>query len=82
MPHFKTNDKNLLKIPAGWLIENTGLKGKLFGHISIYENNALVLVNDGFATCADVSRVRDEITKSVFEKFGIKLETEPEFIKN
>ena len=75
-------DSKFVKIPAGWLIENAELKGKLFGHISIYKNNALVLVNDGMATYDDVIHVRDEIIKIVFKKFDITLETEPEFIKN
>lgn len=75
-------DEKFVKIPAGWLIENSELKAKSFGHISIYENNALVLVNDGMATCGDVIHARDEIIKIVFEKFGITLETEPEFVKN
>jgi UDP-N-acetylmuramate dehydrogenase len=78
---FPVDDK-FTKIPAGWLIENAGLKDQSFGHISIYENNALVLTNDGEATSADVMQTRDEIIKRVFEKFGITLETEPEFVKN
>ncbi|MFA7315681.1 MAG: UDP-N-acetylmuramate dehydrogenase [Candidatus Paceibacterota bacterium] len=79
MPSFDVGN-NLVKIPAGWLIENAGLKGKDFGVISTYANNALVLVNNGQATRADIERVRDEITKTIFEKFGITLEQEPEFI--
>ncbi len=68
------------KVPAGWLIENTGLKGHDFGPISVYANNALVLVNNGSATRADVEQVRDEIVNTVFQKFGITLEAEPEFV--
>jgi UDP-N-acetylmuramate dehydrogenase len=79
MPSFDVGDGNV-KIPAGWLIENAGLKGKDFGMISTYANNALVLVNNGQATRADIERVRDEIIKTVFDKFGITLEQEPEMI--
>lgn len=79
MPSFDVGN-NLVKIPAGWLIENAGLKGKDFGVISTYANNALVLVNNGQATRADIERVRDEIVKIVFEKFGITLRQEPEFL--
>ncbi|MES2930956.1 MAG: UDP-N-acetylenolpyruvoylglucosamine reductase, partial [Patescibacteria group bacterium] len=68
------------KVPAGWLIENAGLKGKSFGPISTYKNNALVLVNNGNATFADVEKARNEIIKEVRNKFGIILETEPEFV--
>ena len=76
---FPVNDKET-KVPSGFLIEQAGLKGKSFGPISSYIHNAVVLVNNGGATRADVERVRDEITKIIFEKFGIKLETEPEFV--
>lgn len=74
-------ENDFVKIPAGWLIENTGLKGKDFGHISTYKNNALVFVNDGEATFKDIISARDEIIKKVYEKFSITLETEPEFVK-
>lgn len=71
---------DLVKVPAGFLIETAGLKGKDFGSISIYKNNALVLVNNGSATRGDVTKVKDEIIKIVYEKFGITLEPEPEFV--
>ena len=70
-----------VKIPAGWLIENAGLKGHNFGHVSVYEKNALVLVNNGGATGQDFANARDQIIKIVFDKFGITLEQEPEIIK-
>lgn len=73
-------DENSIKIPAGWLIENVGLKDKDFGPIRTYKYNALVLVNNGNATRSDVMQVKDEIIKTVFDKFGIKIETEPEFV--
>ncbi len=73
-------DDAYTKVPAGWLIEQVGLKGKDFGSISIYKNNALVLVNNGNATFSDVAYTRDHIIKTVFDKFGIRLETEPEFV--
>lgn len=75
---FPVNEKET-KVPSGFLIETAGLKGKNFGTISSYSRNAMVLVNNGGATRADVECVRDEITQIIFEKFGIKLETEPEF---
>jgi UDP-N-acetylmuramate dehydrogenase len=79
IPLFTINE-NYTKIPAGFLIENVGLKGCDFGSISTYINNALVLVNNGKATRADVDNVKDQIIKKVFDKFGIILETEPEFV--
>jgi len=73
-------DEKLAKIPAGWLIENAGLKGKSFGKISVYKKNALVLVNTGNATSEDIISARNEIVKIVEQKFGITLEQEPEII--
>jgi UDP-N-acetylmuramate dehydrogenase len=68
------------KVPAGWLIEHAGLKGKDFGTVSVYPNNALVLVNNGHATRADITRVKDTVIKSVQDAFGITLDAEPEFV--
>ena len=73
-------DENHFKVPSGFLIEKAGLKGKNFGTISSYANNAMVLVNNGGATRADVERVRDEIIKIISDKFGVTLEAEPEFV--
>jgi len=73
-------NNDTVKIPAGWLIEEAGLKGKSFGKISIYDKNALVLVNNGDATKDDLMKAKNEIVKIVEEKFGITLEQEPEMI--
>ena len=73
-------DDEYVKIPAGWLIEQAGLKGKNFGNISVYDKNALVLVNNGKATQSDLLRAKDEIIKTVESKFGIILEQEPEIL--
>lgn len=76
---FPIND-NLIKVPAGWLIENAGLKGKSFGSISVYDKNALILVNNGGAKQIDVENVKNKIVKVVQDKFGIILEQEPEVV--
>jgi UDP-N-acetylmuramate dehydrogenase len=73
-------DEKFTKIPAGWLIENAGLKGKSFGNISVYDKNALVLVNNGNATKEDLLNAKNEIIRIVNEKFEITLEQEPEII--
>lgn len=73
-------DETHIKVPAGWLIENAGLKGKSFGKVSVYNKNALVLINEGDATQKDVMKARDEIIKIVLDKFGIILEQEPEMM--
>lgn len=69
-----------IKIPTGWLIEKAGLKGQSFGQISIYEKNALVLVNKGGASSQDVVNVSNKIKDIVKEKFGVELEIEPGFV--
>lgn len=73
-------DENNTKIPAGWLIEQSGLKGKSFGKITVYAKNALILTNTGEATQTDVENAKNEIVKIVKEKFDIVLEQEPEVI--
>ncbi|MEI6660126.1 MAG: UDP-N-acetylmuramate dehydrogenase [bacterium] len=73
-------DSEHSKVPAGFLIEACGLKGINFGKVSVYPNNAMVLVNEGGALRSDIEHTRDEIIKAVYEKFGLKIETEPEFI--
>ncbi len=72
--------ESFVKIPAGWLLEQSGLKGKSFGSVSVYDKNALVLVNNGDATFTDLENVKNQIIQTVYDKFGITLEPEPEFV--
>jgi UDP-N-acetylmuramate dehydrogenase len=65
-----------VKVPAGWLIEQAGFKGKRFGDAGIHKNQALVLVNYGNATGQEILAVSKDIQKTVFEKFGINIEAE------
>ena len=76
---FPIDERNT-KIPAGWLIENAGLKGKSFGKVAVYNKNALVLINTGGATKEDIIKTKNEIIKIVQDKFGIILEQEPEVV--
>jgi UDP-N-acetylmuramate dehydrogenase len=70
----------LIKVPAGWLIEKTGWKGRSLGPAAVYEKQALVLVNKGGATGADIKRLADTIIEDVRQKFGITLSTEVNYI--
>lgn len=72
--------ETLSKVGAGSLIDTMGWKGKSFGTISIYKNNALVLVNEGGATQTELEKVVGAIIFAVQETFGITLEPEPEII--
>lgn len=65
-----------VKVPAGWLIEQAGFKGKRFGDAGIHKNQALVLVNYGNATGQEILAVSKDIQQTVFEKFGIWIEAE------
>ena len=69
-----------VKVPAGWLIEKTGWKGRSLGPAAVYEKQALVLVNKGGATGSDVKRLADTIIADVKQKFGITLSTEVNYI--
>ena len=73
-------DGTYSKVGAGSLIDALGWKGKNFGPVSIYKNNALVLVNEGGATREHLSQTVSEIVSAVREKYDITLEPEPELI--
>ena len=72
MPHY-TIDAEHEKIPAGWMIEQCGWKGKALGPAGIYAKQALVLVNLGGASGADVVRLCQTIQHDVKEKFGVEI---------
>ena len=79
VPSYPAPD-GMVKVPAGWLIEKTGWKGRSLGPAAVYEKQALVLVNKGGATGADIKRLADNIIRDVKQKFGITLSTEVNYI--
>lgn len=80
MPGFPSSREGLIKTSAAWLIEQCGWKGKLVGETGTYERHALVLVNHGGATGAEIWALAQDIQKSVYEKFSLKLEPEVNII--
>ncbi|MDB0037028.1 UDP-N-acetylenolpyruvoylglucosamine reductase, partial [Schleiferiaceae bacterium] len=69
-----------VKIAAGWLIEQAGWKGFKDGDVGVHKNQALVLVNYGSATGAEVLALSHSVINSVHEKFGILLQAEVNLI--
>ena len=65
------------KVPTGWLIEQTGLKGQLLHGMRVHDKNALVLINESAASYADLAAARDEIIGAVRDTFRIIIEQEP-----
>ena len=65
-----------IKVPAGWLIEQAGWKGKRVGNTGAHAKQALVLVNYGNATGQEVKKLAYAIKNSIMEKFGIELTPE------
>ena len=76
-----TVDENSSKIPAAWLIEQSGFaKGYKSGNAGLSENHTLAIVNRGAATAEDILRLKEKIQRQVKEKFDVELKPEPIFV--
>ena len=79
IPSYKVSE-NEIKIPAGWLIEKAGFKGKRFGDYGVHKNQALVLVNYGSANGSDILKLSKLIQHTIKRVFNISLEAEVNII--
>ncbi len=88
MPHFEVQSSNpqifkssnLVKIPAAWLIEQCGWKGKTLGGAQVWPKQPLVIVNANNATPDDIIALAAQVSASVKEKFGIDIHPEVNYI--
>ncbi|MEJ1223814.1 UDP-N-acetylmuramate dehydrogenase [Sediminicola sp. 1XM1-17] len=78
--YFKVSEEEY-KVPAGWLIEQCGFKGKRFGDAGVHKNQALVLVNYGNASGKEIIELAHTIQKKVWDNFGIEIVPEVNIIK-
>lgn len=76
MPSYDMSD-GTYKIPTGWLIEQTGLKGQVLHGMKVHDKNALVLINESAGSYADLAAARGEIVQKVYDMFRIQIEQEP-----
>ncbi len=79
IPHYPINNTTV-KVPAGWLIDQCGLKGKKHNGAAVHKDQALVLINIGDATGQDVAELAAIIVNQVEDKYGITLKPEVNFI--
>lgn len=80
VPFYEVDGEHV-KIPAGWMIEQCGWKGRAMGNAAVHDKQALVLVNLGRATGQEVMDLSDAICHDVLEKFGVRLHPEVNFVK-
>lgn len=79
MPHYPVDERRV-KIPAGWLIDQCGWKGRTLGRAGVHSKQALVLVNKGGAQGADIIALSAAVCRDVKEKFGIDIHPEVIFV--
>ena len=79
IPCYPVDDERV-KVPAGWLIEQCGWKGRALGRAAVHEHQALVLVNRGGATGNEIAALAARIVEDVMRKFGIEISPEVNYI--
>lgn len=80
IPCYKTEDPKFVKVPAAWLLDQLGWKGKRMGQAGVHASHALVLVNLGRARGDEILLLAQEMSSSVLAHYGVALETEVRII--
>ena len=80
LPSFSISDTDLVKIPAAWLLDQAGWRGRSRGAAGVHKDHALVLVNLGEATGEEILLLAQEMSQSTLDRYGIALETEVRII--
>ena len=80
MPHYAVGD--MVKIPAAWLIEQCGWKGRKIGNVGVYARQPLVIVNLGGASGEEIAALSRQVQEDVRNRFGVKICPEVNFIGN
>ncbi|MDO4691609.1 MAG: UDP-N-acetylmuramate dehydrogenase [Porphyromonadaceae bacterium] len=79
MPFYPLEDGRV-KLAAGWLIDQCGLKGYRMGRAGVYQHQALVLVNHGGATGQEIASLAEYVQQAVFERFAVEIHPEVKYI--
>ena len=79
VPHYIIDERQI-KIPAAWLIEQCGWKGKCHGGAAVYEKQPLIIVNKNHATSSDIMELASLIQQSVYDTFKINIYPEVNYI--
>ncbi|MEQ8953332.1 MAG: UDP-N-acetylenolpyruvoylglucosamine reductase, partial [Gammaproteobacteria bacterium] len=76
LPAFETEDPDMVKLPAGWLLDRLGWRGRRRGKAGVHEHHALVIVNHGGATGEELLLLAQDMSSAVLNEFGVALEPE------
>lgn len=77
VPLYALDDPDSVKLSAGWLIEQAGWRGRIFGAAGVYDRHALVLINRGGADGKEILQLAEAIESDVWRHFAVQIKTEP-----
>jgi len=80
IPGYEVDQTDNIKVPAGWLIDRAGWKGKTYGKVGVYKNQALVLINHGEGNGQEILSLSSAIMEDIDNQYGIQLEREVNII--